>query len=374
MSNMKLTSRKYGLTSQPLGGGGLPKTMQTTSYHVGDNGDLETGVNQSFTVLTTGQFSGTTAIDHPHYAAATLTFAAADDSITDAAAGLVTFLDADTIRVRGSALNDGVYTVSVGTGATAGHFHVDQPLADEAAGAYVTICKRASPSNNAVIDNNTGIMWKRYPTALTAGSEKVGVASNGLMNWYDTGTCYTLHPAAADLQMMTTGIKIVGGAAELPRYFAGMVIDPSGFANAVNNFPGYRVTSVAVNGADLDILLWCGNNILIAEAAAGARDIRVECRSIFAYCGAANAASFGGYTNWRIPNDIELVSIRDMEAPTGVPNAVAFPNWSAAGSYIWSSTYRVDATHFANLYFMDVGWITANDKTLNVFACEIIRG
>jgi hypothetical protein len=325
------------------GGGGLLKTRQTTAYHVGDDGDYEAGLPASYSVLTTGQFAGTTAIDVPHYAAATLTFAAVDDSITDAAAGLVTILDGDTIRVRGSTANDGVYTVAAGTGATAGHFHVNEALADEAAGAYVTICKRATPSNNCVVDNVTGLMWRRNTTGTVGAAEKVGITSTGTLNWYDTATCFTLHPAAADLQMMTTGIKIVGGAAELPRYFAGMIIDPSGFANAVNNMPGYRVTSVAVNGADLDILLWTGRNTLIAEAAAGARDIRVVCRSIYAYAAAMNAVSFAGYTDWRIPNGTESISLCDMEAATAAPNAVAFPSWPTAIS-LWISATRPDGT------------------------------
>ena len=40
----------------------LPKTGQTTSYATGDDGDLEKGVARSFTVLDTGQYSGTTNI------------------------------------------------------------------------------------------------------------------------------------------------------------------------------------------------------------------------------------------------------------------------------------------------------------------------
>jgi hypothetical protein len=306
--------------------GGLLKTRQTTAYHVGDDGDYEAGLSANYTVLTTGNQSGTTAIDVPHYAAATLTFAAADKSITDSANGLVEFLDTDTIRVRGSASNDGVYTIASG-GGTAGHFHVTEALVNEAAAPYITLCKRSTPQNQCVIDNVTGLMWKRYTTGGPA--ERVGIASDGKLNWYDTLTCFTLHPAAADLQMMTTGIKIVGGAAEVARYFVGAILDPSGFANAVNNLPGYRVTAVAVNGADLDITLWTGKNTLIAEAAAGARDIRVVCQSIFGYAAAANAASFGGYTDWRIPNMHDYPTLSDQEAPTAYPDNAIFPGLPA---------------------------------------------
>lgn len=377
MANLSPTNGTLGNLSPTSGsgagsGGGLKQTDQTTAYHVGDDGDFEAGTPHSYTAMTTGQFSGTTAIDTPHYAAATLSFAA-PSTINDAAAGLVTFLDTDTIRVRGSTLNDGVYTIAAGGGGAAGAIVVNElTIVNEGAGAYVTLCKRSSPSNNCVIDNITGLMFRRYATAQIAAAERVGVASNGYLNWYDTATCYTLHPAAGDLQMMTTGIKIVGGAAELPRYFAGMIIDPSGFANAVNNLPGYRVTSVAVNGADLDILLWTGRNTLIAEAAAGARDIRVVCRSIFAYCGAAIAASFAGYTDWRIPNHLELLTIQDNEAATALPDAVLFPNWSNAANCLSSTTVPTNTTQ-ANGVSYNSGAISGISKTAATAYCELVR-
>jgi len=48
----------YGASvpSQPL------KTGQVTSYHAGDDGDLEKGVSRSYNILTAGQYSGTTNI------------------------------------------------------------------------------------------------------------------------------------------------------------------------------------------------------------------------------------------------------------------------------------------------------------------------
>ena len=220
----------------------------------------------------------------------------------------------------------------------------------------------------------TGLMWKRYNTIRTGSVERVGIGSNGGLSWYDMATCYTLHPAAADLQMMTTGIKIVGGAAELPCYFAGMIIDPSGFANAVNNLPGYRVTSVAVNGADLDILLYTGHQTSIAEVAAGARDIRVVCRSIYAYAAGADVASFAGYTDWRIPDLVELISLQDWEAATAAPNSVYFPNWSTL--YIW--TGNTDPSNTANAQYL--GFLAGNSvpalktSVFGTVGCEIVRG
>ena len=67
---------------------------------------------------------------------------------------------------------------------------------------------------------------------------------------------------------------------------------------------------------------------------------------IFPYCAAANAAGLAGYSDWRIPNDIELANLRDMEQPSAAPNAVAFPNWPT-DDYIWSATTRPLNTSYA---------------------------
>jgi hypothetical protein len=273
-------------------------------------------------------------------------------------------------------LNDGVYTVAVG--GVAGSIVVNEiAIVNEGAGAYVTLCKRSSPSNNCVLDNVTGLMWKRNPTGTIGLVERVGPGSVGKMNWYDTATCFTLHPAAADLQIIATPptLRIVGGAGEMARYFAGMLLDLTGFANAINNLPGYRVTAVTVNGADLDLSIWNGRNTLIAEAAAGARDIRVVCRSIFAYCAGAIAVSFGGYTDWRIPNDDEFISLWDMEAPTGAPNATAFPNWPTVGGFWSSTTIPFTPSINARTVEYSVGVVYQDAKTNAIsYFCELVRG
>lgn len=374
--SLLLTSKNIagiGITSRAGYGGRLLKTRQTTAYMVGDDGDIEPGLPASYSVLTTGQFSGTTAVDTPHYAAAGISFVA-PSTINDAGAGLVTFLDTDTIRVRGSALNDGVYTIAAGGGGAAGAIVVNEiTIVNEGAGAYVTLCKRSTPSNNVVLDNVTGLMWRRYTTGRTGAAERIGNASDGNLNWYNTATCFTLHPAAADLQMIVVPptLRIVGGAGEVARYFAGMVIDPSGFANAVNNLPGYRITAVTVNGADLDLILWTGRNTLIAEAAAGARDIRVVCRSIFAYAAAANAVAQAGYSDWRNPTDVAFTSLRVLEGASFVPDPVAFPLWPA--SYFWSSLTRPVDSARAHICGFAGSSISYDLKTVTYF-CELIRG
>jgi len=355
-----------GLSGIFGGGGGLETDGQLTAYMVGDSGDQRKGLAKSYTVLSTGQYSGTTTIDSSHYAAATIAFVEATNKITDSAGLLATVKTGDTIVVSGGTANDSVYTVV--TGNVAGEIIVAEDVVDELAGAYVTICKRVAISNNCVLDNVTGVMYLRYTTGGPA--LKVGAASDGKLCWIDATKIYTLHPAAADLQMLTTGIKIVGGAAELPRYFAGQVLDCAGFATAVNNLPGYRVTSVAVNGADLDIGLWAGNQTLVAEAAAGARSIGLVCQSIYGFAAAANVAGVAGYSNLRIPYDLELLALRDMEAPTAAPDAVAFPAWPA--DYVWSSITSPSSAALAVLVYFNGGDVVGASKA-SPFFCALVR-
>jgi len=60
---VNLGIRSSGLSAgAAASGGGLLKTGQTTLYHIGDDGDLEKGVAKDYTVLTTGQYLGTTNI------------------------------------------------------------------------------------------------------------------------------------------------------------------------------------------------------------------------------------------------------------------------------------------------------------------------
>lgn len=64
---------------------------------------------------------------------------------------------------------------------------------------------------------------------------------------------------------------------------------------------------------------------------------------IFAYCAAVNAASVGGYSDWRVANLNELLSIIQhlTAAPTLVPDPTAFPSWPTGITF--TSTTQWDA-------------------------------
>ncbi len=276
----------------------------------------------------------------------------------------------DTVIVKNSACTNNSAALTVAT-AGSGTVIVNETLTNEAAGAYITICKRAALSNNAVLlaDSPSGKMYARYDSSALL----LGDASNGKFNWYDATKCYTIHAAAADLQMIATTktLRIVGGAGEIGRYFAGMLVVCSGFANAVNKLPGYRVVSVTVNGADLDIVLWTGNQTLIAEAAAGSRAIKIVCSSAFSYAAAANAALVGGYGDWAVANLYEIILLGILEAPAAAPNITAFPSgWSAT---LHSSTTQPNIVADA-IYYNHPNIDSGNADKSTVFPVALVRG
>jgi hypothetical protein len=93
---------------------------------------------------------------------------------------------------------------------------------------------------------------------------------------------------------------------------------------------------------------------------------------IFAYCAAANAASLGGQTDWRIPNVFELLSLVDYAATSSRPDTTAFPKVSYSAPH-WSSNSKVTAT--TNAYQVDFyeGNVTTLAKT-NARFCLLVRG
>lgn len=248
----------------------LLKTGQTTQYDSElDDGYYEVGVAKSYTINTTGAQSGTTNVDLAHYAggAGAIAFNNSTKKITDSGNGLAIFKTNDVI-LTSSAANPGPFTVT--TGNVAGEIAcTGATFTDETPAGAVTISKREAVSNNTVLDNNTGLIWLRYP------SLKMGATSNGALIY------------------------------------------------------------------------------------------RESIYDIWAYLAAANAASVGGYNDWRIPNATELHTLAEFEYPQAYPNSTAFPSFGASLAGIWSSTvdvYNGSARHYFYNYFAG-GFSNATNAT-----------
>jgi len=92
---------------------------------------------------------------------------------------------------------------------------------------------------------------------------------------------------------------------------------------------------------------------------------------IFQYCAAANTASLGGYADWRVPNDIELANLRNMEAHNVLPDSTAFPSWPS--SYVWSATTRPTLTSYAMIVNFLNGYVHYNVKS-TAYLAALVRG
>ena len=346
---------------------GLLKTGQTTAYAAGDDGDVQAGIAKLYSIFTAGQFSGTEEVYVPTLARADIAFVNATSKIT-AATGLGVVKTGDVIRIRGSAGNDTEYTVA--TGNVSNEIVLTSAPVEEAAGAMITIAKQALQSNNCVTDLETGLMWMRYGSYSPA---KLGAASDGKLLW--TATAVEVHVKGNDLQMIAGGVgsctvKIVGGAGEVLRYWAGYTYSFDGFANAVNKLTGFKCVSVTVNGADLDLVMDTGNLTAIAEAAGVNGSIYLSCNDIWSFANSANQAEVGGYSDWRVCNKSEANSILDSEAPTGVPDTTAFPGVT---SLLWSSTTSPSTTTSALYFDSAYGGLVHNAKT-SAWCTMLVRG
>ena len=109
----------------------------------------------------------------------------------------------------------------------------------------------------------------------------------------------------------------------------------------------------------------------MGSAGTGAMPWTGKLYDIFQYAAAANAASLGGYADWRVPNDTELASLRNMEQPTAIPDAVAFPSWPA--DYVWSATTPPNYTSDAMLVRFSYGPVVSNTKD-NAYYSALVRG
>ena len=98
----------------------------------------------------------------------------------------------------------------------------------------------------------------------------------------------------------------------------------------------------------------------------------VNGEGIFPFVAAANLAKLGGYSDWRIPNIQELISLFKLEIPTGVPNVTAFPGWPTS-DFHWSSTTDATSGDYAYRIRHYTGVVFSNTKDNNYFVA-LVRG
>jgi hypothetical protein len=98
----------------------------------------------------------------------------------------------------------------------------------------------------------------------------------------------------------------------------------------------------------------------------------VNGEGIFPFVAAANAALLGGYSDWRIPNLLELLSVADYEAPTAAPDLTAFPDLPTTDYFNTSTTYPTNTTAFFAIYFAP-GSFVGQGKTTPFFLA-LVRG
>ena len=66
---------------------------------------------------------------------------------------------------------------------------------------------------------------------------------------------------------------------------------------------------------------------------------------VFEYVTLANAANMGGHSDWRIPQNNEMISIRNHVGASAVPDTTAFPSFPS--SVVWTSTTAGNVSTFA---------------------------
>ena len=93
-----------------------------------------------------------------------------------------------------------------------------------------------------------------------------------------------------------------------------------------------RDVSQKIYGTGAEGLLW--------DATAEAGGLADE--DIWTYCDTANTAGLSGFSDWRIPTMIEMLTIINFEAPTSLPDTTYFPSFPQDN--FWISTTRPNST------------------------------
>lgn len=209
-------------------------------------------------------------------------------------------------------------------------------------------------SNNCVQDNVTGLMWARYVSVAD-----IGPANTGELFWEQ----YTLGPKT-DISFTagTKTINSVAGDFSTGALCAGRIFTVSG---TDSNDGTYTVSTISAN------------NIVTVEAladeiAGDSVTIATVDDLIWDALDQANANALGGYTDWRIPNYLELISIINLENCNPAIDTTAFP--STPSTYYWMSSTHSCNTPNAFVVTFNSGHVSDSTKQTYKYCVRFVRG
>ena len=209
-------------------------------------------------------------------------------------------------------------------------------------------------SNNCVKDNRTGLMWARYVPAAD-----IGPANNGLLFWEQ----WTLS-GKTDISFAsaTKTINSVAGELDTGALCAGRKFTVAGSGSNDGTY-----TVVSNDGTDLVTV-----EALVDEAASAAITIATVDDLIWDALEQANTNELGGYSDWRIPNYLELPTIVNMGESNPCIDTTVFPSTPAA--YHWTSSTRPDGSTGAFLVYFLNGYVITSVKKTGKYYVRFVRG
>jgi len=213
--------------------------------------------------------------------------------------------------------------------------------------------KTANVSNNIAHDENTGLDWQRFVV-----TSDIGPAANGQLFW----EAWTITKTDISFINATGKIHSAGGDFNTNALCDGRVITISG---TDSNDRTYTVSAIDAN----DITTVEG----VADEAAGDTVVVTTVGDlIWDALAQANANALGGYTDWRIPNYLELPTIVDLGEYNPCINTTVFP--STPSSYHWTASTRPgNATNSFTVNFSS-GYVYDGTKQSNKYYVRLCRG
>jgi hypothetical protein len=211
-------------------------------------------------------------------------------------------------------------------------------------------------SNNCVKDNRTGKMWARYvPTG------DIGPAGDGKLFWKQ----WTLsNKTDISFDQATKVINSVAGDFDTGALCVGRKVAITGAAQAGNN---QTVTVTAITANNMTV-----SEVIVDEAAGASVSLATVDDLIWDALDQANANSLGGYTDWRIPNYLELPSIVNLANCNPCIDTTVFP--STPTTYHWTaSTYPCNSSNAFIVTFGN-GSVGYNNKQTDKYYVRFVRG